>query len=1166
MRSSWEERRGASTGMMLSTKTDSTQAFIQFQNRFRGLISQFRSRRFVENQRVLPHRVFRSSFQDLLLDARAAISPSEYRPYLEWLAEQTQAQLGDLTSIPTGYDDLTGIYSKAPAISLEYELLWLTERFRTEAQKLNLFNKAVALVQQAAFAGEYESAIAGIDAIQEALGVSLWSVQLRLALEHLAGGLERQKRYSAQLRNIHRAGLLNFTVYHTSVRNEDRTTLSKFLDDIDQRITGLTQHSEPTKTYDRYRLKNEFPNTDEGLAEILRVEQSHGITDIYETFVAVLQELVRRQPDPERATLIVDCIASIDVDDFRLWKITEILDSTRQFALPVRITEISDALFEGRLYRAMRLACRITSDDPWEYIYAGLALASASRERNPVSARPTEVAELIARVQRRSNGSEDAWAQLTKLALNLRGLPLAAGLFECLMQLRRIRPDQPWQPWLVGLNSPYRGIEDRLWGYGCSRDGSACSPTDKAWYEASCPGADPAKSCRLIRAIGHIDRGEYGLAGDALADLSDTWPQSLRNLGALVQLHVFWAQGMRQEVISLIANEGTRSPTHARFLPVVSALKNYLWKDFKAVDRSLAAPNALHLLWSEQEVSETASMMRFATGHALRRLAVARPSDLQFGLLNIDRHELIYFFRKVCVPGILDLSRLFSGTRAILEERQAICGLLSRFDSKNLEIYQSEIILIANDLEMDDGRWIVDSTRIHVDSDGLMRWALRELAEDYGRYRDLVDIDVLGPQSFDDVLQEIERNSANKAAFVPDNEADAVLVSILRRLGEEFLTNAAFGLDFYLSKRVRHQSFIGLIRGPLEFADLITTRESEAGEYHRNNVWLNRFDHADETAQREIDNALRNFAIKFDEILMQAKDAYFHLRSIEKPQGMILLTLNRNMISLARALIRLDLNFSEFIRVVLPILWTGIESSLSQIRTFITDDMKSRIINEFDIVRARIRELAEQDGAWLEFDATMGGASSEVQIKLDEVAQWFVHADTLRQHRLFSLEQILKIGVDTALKSQRGFSPQISQNAQGDLELPASNLVFVHDVVFVGLGNARKHSGMKSPKVDVTAQWNEADSTLSLVVVSDCRPSFRADKERQANVIRKMIEEGSHDRRTRTEGGSGFAKLAAVVTQSDRGSIKFAFTAEGRFRLDVTYEVRLSTGGASDDN
>lgn len=1141
---------------MTSLQRDgSSRSFTDLQHRFRGLVATFRSKRFVEERRVLPERVFRSGLQNLLLDARAAIEPALYRPFLEWTVEQIKAQLNDLGAIPVAYDELTGIYSKAPAVPIENELLWITERIRTETARINALVQMTQLVQLATFEGAYEEAIAGVTTLQSIFGVSLWSVQLRLALEHLAGGLERQKRYSAEVRNVHRVGLLNFTVYHTSVRNEDRTTLGKFMDDVEARISAVTVHSDPTKTYDRYRLKGDMPRTDVGLAEILRVEQSHGIVDIYETYVAILQEMARQSLSEERARFIVHCVDQLEIDDFRLAKIVRLLEPTRQSALPQRGSAVSDALFEGNAKRAIRAARDTRSGDPWDYIYSGFALSSRKATGDTLPARPTEVAPLIARIQSRCDDSEDAWAQLAKLALNLRALPLAAGLLETTVQLRRSQPDQPWRPWLIGLNSPAEGPEDLPWDLGCGVGPHAEGATGGAWYEASCPGEGGGAAHRLIRAIGHIHRGGFEDADRALQGVDRDWPEPLRNLRALVQLHTLHALGERQRIVTLIASEGTKSATHARFLPVVSALRGFAWQDFKAVGHPLAAPIALHLLWTEEETSETASRLRFATGHALRQLEVSRPSDLEAESLGIEPHELVYFLRFVCVPNILDLTRLFSGTRAILEERQAICGLLARIDPVNLQEYQNEIITIANDLELDEGRWIVDSTRIHVDSDGLMRWASKELSEDYERYRDLVDIDVDGVQNFEDVLRELAANPAQRSNFVPKTEADAVLFSIFRRLGEEFLNNASFGLDFYLSKRVRHQSFIGLIRGPLEFANLITTRESEVGEYHRNDAWLNHFDHLDEAAKAEIDGALRTFAMRFDEIISQAKDTYFHLRSADKPHGMITLNLNERMVGLARALIRLDLTFPEFVRVAVPILWAAIETSLAAIRTFIADDIKPRVIKEFDIVRARVRTLAEQEGAWLEFDAAMGGAANEVQLKLDEVTQWFVHADTLRKHRLFSLEQILKIGVDTALKSQRGFTPDITQLAEGDLNLQSANLVFVHDVVFVGLGNARKHSGFKAPHVDVAARWNEEDATLTLTVVSDCRVSNRTEKEKQAAAIQKIIADGSHDRRTRTEEGSGFAKLAAVVTQSPRGKIEFGFDDAGRFRLDVTYAI-----------
>ena len=705
----------------MSSPKDYNRFFLELQHRFRGLVAEFRSRRFVEDRRVLPHRVIRSGMRDLLLDARAAIDPSLYRSYLEWMTEQTTSQLSELRAAPINYDELDGVYTKAPVVSLEHELLWITERLRIEAPRLNVLVKAISVIQRTAFEGAYGEAAEGVATLQKLLGVSLWSVQIRIALEHLAGGLERQKRYAAELRKVHRTGLLNFTAYHTSVRNENRTTLAKFLDDIEGRIEGLATHREPTKTYDRYRLKNDLPSSDSGLAEVLRVEQSQGIVDIYETYVAVLQEIARQNPGGERAEFILRCIEQLPIEDFRLSKLAALLARTRPSALVRRETNLSDALFEGRVGSAMRLAHRTISDDPWQHIYAGFALSHGTRLRDTTPAKPTNIAQLLARVQSRCDGSDDAWAQLAKLALNLRGFPLFAGLLECLNQLRRVRPDQPWQPWLIGLNSPTDGAEDRPWDLRCPAPPRSDEPTSIVWYEAAYPSNNSLRPHRLIRAVGHIHRCNFEDADDCLGNLEEEWPESLRNLRALVRLHAVHTLGERQRVIALVANEGTRSPTHARFLPVANSLKNFVWQDYKAVTDPLAAPIALHMLWTEAESSETASKLRFATGHSLRLLGTPRPSDLENHALRVALHELVYFLRYVCVPDILDLTRLFSGTRAILEERQAICGVLAKIDSGNSETYQSTIVLIANELELDEGRWIVDSTRIHVDSNALCR-------------------------------------------------------------------------------------------------------------------------------------------------------------------------------------------------------------------------------------------------------------------------------------------------------------------------------------------------------------------------------------------------------------------------------------------------------------
>ncbi|HEY8604745.1 hypothetical protein [Tsuneonella suprasediminis] len=1115
-----------------------------------------------------PARRFRIGLAEWMLDARATVEPNQYRLLLEWMAELGTTQLAEVAQTPVGYNELSGIYVRAPSVSLERELLWITERIRIESRRLSAFVAARSELQQTIFTGRYDQALAALDLVERALGASMWLVQFRLATEHLDGGLEQQKQYSAQVRGVYRQGLLPFVTYHTSVRNEDRSTLAKFLTNIESRIERHTRFDDSIKTYLRYRLKNEFPATDAGLAEILRVEQSHGIVDLYDTFITVLQEIVARAPSEARSELVLRCVNAIDLDDFRLDKIRRLIEVDINPALSTRDSRLSDALFAGNLLAARRIAVAERSrfsPDPWHYIYTGFAISGPDRDRGAISSRPTAIAELISRVQSRCDGSDDAAAQLAKLALNLRGLPLGAGLSDFIGQLRRSAPDQAWQPWLIGLNSPFTGPEDRPWSWECALEPTHESVTARVWYETSCPGNEGDYPSRLAIAAGHIHRTSYGSAIAVLGESDSKWPEALRSLRALLSLHAFYSSGDRQKTIELIANEGSRSATHARMLPVAAALRDYGWSDFKSVEHPLAAPVALHMLWSAGESPVVASQMRFATGAAMRRLGVARPSEIDPQIAGVARHELVYFLRYVCVPEVLDLSRLFRGTRAIIEERQNICLLLIEIDPRNRNIYQDEIGRIANELALDEGRWIVDSTRIHVDSDALVRWADKTLAEDFERYRDLTRVSIAEPQNFDEVLRELAAQPAQKTSFVPETEADAVLVSMLRRVGEEFLANASFGLDFYLSKRIRHQSFIGLIRGPLEFSGLITTRESEAGEYRRNDTWVSKFTSCDDEIRDAIDAALRYFAARFDETLSEAKETYLHLRSVDKPQGMIALAVDDRLIRLARAIIDLGHGFREFLTVAISILWAAIEPSLVVIQNFIAVEIKDSLIREFDTVRAKIRELAERDPAWLEFDAAMGKASNEVQVKLDEAAHWFVHADTLKHQQLFTLEQMLAIGVDTALKVQRGYAPVITQHADGDINFFAPNLVFCNDVLFAGLGNARKHSGLKSPRIDISALWNPADETISFTIVSDCKASSRQQKERQADVIRKAIDQGTHGPRTRIEEGSGFAKLAAVVEQSERGKIEFGFTEEGRFRLKVTYAALLLNQELGDD-
>lgn len=1164
----------------MKNSTHSRQAFRELQNKFRGLAAGLKSRRFVRTRTSSPSRRFRRGIRHLFLVARVELPANQFDDFLQWVNRQIASQLPELAAAPIAYDELSGVITAEP-VSLIRELQWIAARIRAAQQMIRNFNKEATKIERLIYEGDYESAKQNLEEVENAFGASIWSIQLRIALEQMLGGLEAQKHYVAAVRGIHKRGLLGFIAYNTSVRNEDKTTYNKFIEDIKARINNHNYYDEAIKTYQTYRLAGEWPDNNGGLADILRIEQSHSLIDIYQTFIAIVQEISRRKGLSEIWPGTVECLRSIvDVDDFRIHKAIIVLERAgHNGALRHRNTSISNALFEGDAKRAALLARRIAVKtdllDAWEIIYAGVAFAHASRTREAVTDRGLKsVPRYFGQFLSGTEHSETAHAALRKMTANFSGLPFAAALAEALKQIHRTLPDDTWEPWLVSLNSPTYGIEDipandedLLSAFDTLPSIESKSATARCWlyfhYQRSADLELNTQAEAVFKACGLVVAQEHREAADILVSLdSQAVPQPLRLARCLLLLHANFALGNRTDVIELIACEGSSSKMDPLFfLPIGPALENYVWPDYQAVQAPLAASIAISLLLKWNESEATASLLRFATKTALRQSVVGTPSKMADRIEIYPKHQLIYFLRYVCVPNILDGTRVLKSSREVAEERQRICASLRFLDSENAEIYEQEVTNITNQLALAEGQWVLDSTRIHVDTDALVRWASRELSEDFERYLDLVALQDSPEQNFDDVLKELLNGRAvQRQMFVPENEADTVLLGILGRLGEEFLTNASFGLDFYLSKRIRHQSFIGFIRGPLEFSNLITTRETATSAYRRNNFWLDKLDQAGCTDIGSIDAAFFSFAANFDEMLSEAKDERFQIRSTENPNGLIYIELTAQLMSLARAVAHMDSNLHEFMHTCVAVLWAAVIPSLANVRRFISEDLKAKISDEFDRLRANIKYNRDENATFLELDAVIGKSSVEVQHALDDAASWFTYADAESHKRYFTLEETVSIGIESALKCQRAFEPTIEKQVSGELEMSASSLVFVHDVLFVALDNVRAHSGLENPHISISVEPNIEAEKLCIRVESEIRPQNRLSVEEGLVEIRKLINSAPIGRRTRREGKSGFLKLAAVVKQSPNGSLEFGVTDDGCFRLAVDYSLIVQEG------
>lgn len=1107
----------------------------------RGAIAERRRKGFFQNETMSTARQVRTNLRRVLLQTRAAIDSAHYGAFLEWFTAISRLEFPNGIEDDVGFDYLNGVI-KGPPVSLAHEISWLTTRFQFESDAINDFRIRAEALERHALNGRYSDAIDYLAAINSVHGETMWSVQLRLALEQKSGGLEAQKAYFESVRGKYKRGILEYVAYQTSLRNEERASWTRFSDAIGN--ANLASKDREIGDYLDYRLRNKWPATSSAICNVIRIEQSHSVLDQYETFVSFCQEVVRRtdlvhlRPEVGRA---VEALG--EISDFRLRKIQNtISDFPTDF--PSTIEELGGTHDDGD-FSGLALKTRNSlsqNKNTWESLYHEVLMASEDKAE-PKSASGLFSPFLRRFIHSRGDTANDAH-ELEKLCHNFNALSFGRAALALVRAIYPAESDQEFNFRLVGLHSPAESLEDSkgiLPFLRASRNNRAEKLADalSAFYRV-----EPEAALEAIRLLPQVD------GRDVISRFAD-----------LIALHCANHVGDQETVITTLSKLGAHDPSQIAVLPVAEMLESLPVSVYKRLSPSLASLNALNMLWKATESDKAASTLRLMTGTFLRRSDIGKPSSLIEQLDHFDRAELIYFLREVCVPSVLDVSRIFASSQDVLEERQAICGVLNTLDPGRTADYSEEVLAITRRLKVDEGLRLVDQSRVHVDTDAVTRWAHKELSEDFDRYNDLAQAGIGATGNFDDALREIReaiKHTKQGEFFTPQNEADTALVRLLRALREEFLNSSSYGLDYFLSKRIRHVSFIGLVRGPLEFAHLIATRPTATSDYGRNMHWLERLTTLAQHELQQVDEAIRAFSLKFDSALNRLKGEVLHVRSEERPGGIFDIPISMALLAIGRAILRDNQSFDDFLRSVYIIFWAALQPSLLQARQLINDELKMQIAHDIDELKAGIAKFAQHDPAFPELSASLAHASSEVQAALSEASSWFTRPEIREVTRHFALEEALDVAIESALKLHRAFTPEIEIDVTGDVSLAAPDLIFITDAVLVAFSNIKAYSKLDRPKVKITLQLDEESEVLVVRIENNVSPKARsAQQDRRINDIRAVIESGVTDRRAKTEGGSGFIKLAAVVQQSTRGRIEFGYIEEHRFCLTVAYSIIL---------
>lgn len=1151
-------------------KNDSSLNYVK--NKFRGIVAVYRSKKFNKDKKLTDSAVFRQEIKCLYLECRHLFSENRYQSVVSWITKSIQAQLPELSYQEVGFEDLRFIKPEFKPLSLNSEISWVVSRLLFFSKEVSVFLSFKKQIESLVLSGEYFEALKAIDLKEKKIGATLWSVKLKISLLQTVKGLESQKQYTAGVRSIWVGGILSYIALFTSVRNEERTSIGKYSDEMEIKFNNqkLDKNLVP---HLRYHLLAELPSSEEDAVNLLVMEQVGTVYDLYETFVDTIFHSLKPNGLKLKREFVLDIVRKLYlINDPRLPKVDFIISGgCSSTILQIRSHNLSDKVISNDKKALLKTAKIFRSSkhdfkDVWDYIYFGIWLSLQEKNHKLKNIKPHKIPFLLGHAMSEGNMVNDI-NTIIKLSVNYYGISVFAGIKEFLALLIRNSKQHHdlWSPHFIGLRSDYLGIEDvplDSSDHKCHL--SFASLTAKLWVG----DVDEIKSkvdkytlsilenLRLL-ASKKIDESLLKLP----AEISKDIPLPYRLIFSQMKLYSFSKERMRPEIIKLV-NETV--PSSDDILDIVAFEKELIefeFEDYDSTDEILNAPIALFVAWLKTENSRLLSYLRISTKKAIKKYNVTKPSEIK-EVYNKDVRKLVFFLSNICVPQVIDCLRDLKGTKIVLNERQDICRQLACLDFVNKKDYDGEIEAIADDLLMEEGKRVVDRTRIYVDMDAHTRWKLKELKEDYERYKDLLEIKVSGDQNYDEIVEDfLSAEGPTKTTFVPDNEADAVLLSIVAKASNDFLTNPKYGLDYFLSKRIRHQSFIGLIRSHLEFSNLITTRVSEGDDFDYNHMWIGKFNTLSQVDKDKLNEMMSNFAEEFDDSLIHVRDNVFQLNTESCPNGLIKIDFNIKIMSLLKHfIIETNSSFEEFVYYTNIFMWAFLQPSLEKTRNYIQKILKQQIMQDADKLKANARKLASHDPAFEDFELQLTDKIAAVQRSLEDVMSWFTPLIGVSADRVvLSVDKALNLSTNAALDMLKPFNPKLSVEIKNpdDVKLQQQGLTFINDTIFILFDNIKSHSGLKNPDVKLTVVVNSEKEVITIRCCNNTRLNDRERLKGEIEKIKYLIENGKAGDRAKVEGRSGFIKLAASIDKTNKGCLDFNLLEDGDFYLSISNDLKV---------
>jgi hypothetical protein len=547
-----------------------------------------------------------------------------------------------------------------------------------------------------------------------------------------------------------------------------------------------------------------------------------------------------------------------------------------------------------------------------------------------------------------------------------------------------------------------------------------------------------------------------------------------------------------------------------------------------------------------------------------------RPTDLPTSASAFPIPLLTYFLSRVCTQKVMAGSFHFTGTEALENERLQILQHLCRTDPTSRPAYSEEIDQITQRLFIRRGIQKLDEGKIFVDEAGIRRTGEKLLAENFRRYLDISSLKgIEALRLLDSAISRVVLTTPG-GQHVPEQKIDidkleaegvrvifrshyALFKDLFIDVRDRFISSSEYGLDSYVSVRIRHGTLQGQLRSRFEAFHLLTQKHADTAEYQRNAYWDKEL--ADCTWEEKdlVQSLLSSLSRDIDDITRRLKDEVIQVRTeTRNPKGLFDFRFEDDaLLDLFSEEFESISSFAEFMDRVFATLWLRTEEGCTRIRDYMCHDLKNEFVQRLTRLQTELRGHF-QPGAASALLASIASGLTAVQNECDRIARWFTV--TGGTFEAFTLPEIVSVCV----ASVNNVNPEVQISPIIDLDnRPISGQYFhaFFDILRTILDNALRHSGIAgvAPQVSITGRITE--DKILLQMRNSIAPHVREKdpakllSERVATVRSSAVSD-----EVKREGGTGYVKVAKILEydlHQHGPQITFAYPTSHEFQVSL---------------